>query len=354
MISECEDMAEQTNMVMKRDLKRVICQHALEVAREKGFEVLGWLTGFISEDTVYICDAVPCTKYKRQSRYGAESEPSEEAHLASKFPRNVGIVGLYHSHPFKMDEESGEFRSLYGVSELFHSGIDDAMLKTRSSRMKNYVSIVTDVENISCFVMHRKKPKKIKENMVNDINFTDHMRPINSKIHLYYKESFDDSMVLKDAIRIMEGNLISQVNGALEINDVKIQQGPVGNVLRILPFEPKPKEKAETKGNFFRISPEDDFRTIKVVMNLTPTIYVPKGYIDEKKALDSMRNEITDYIVYLTWNDMDYSEFEKHITPSIKELEIHLGRISTKYEKDSGIPMKVYTRPKRRMSIKKK
>ena len=341
-------------MVLKRDLKRVICQHALEVARDKGFEILGWLVGFFSEDTVYICDAVPCTRYKRQSRYSAESDPTEEALLASRFPRNVGIVGLYHSHPFKMDQESGEFRRLFGVSELFHSGTDDAMLRSRSSRMKNYVSIVTDVENISCFIMHKKRPKKIKENMVNTINFTDHMRPINSKIHLYCKQSFEGSLGLEDIIRTIEDRLITDINMKMGEEDVKLSRGPVGNVLRILPFEPKPNEKAEIKGNFFRIIPEDRSMTIKAVMNLTPTIYVPKGYVDMDKALESMINEISDYIVYLTWNEMDYSEFEKHITPQIAELEIHLGRISTKYDKESGIPQKIYTRPKRKMSVKRK
>jgi hypothetical protein len=347
-------MAEQTNLVLKRDLKRVICQHALDVAREKGYEVLGWLVGFFSDDTVYICDAVPCTKYKRQSRYSAESDPAEEAMLAAKFPRNVGIVGLYHSHPFKMDEESGEFRRLFGVSELFHSGTDDAMLKSRSSRMKNYVSIVTDVENISCYIMHRKRPKKIKENMVNTINFTDHIRPINSKIHLTFEETYDASLGLKNMIRTMEERLVSTLNMKLKDEDVALTQGPLGNVLRILPFEPGTNSKTETKGNFFRIIPKDKKMTIKAVMNLTPTIYVPKGYIDMERALESMINEISDYIVYLTWNEMNYSEIEKHIKPEIRELEIHLGKITTKYDDESGIPMKIYSRPKRRMSIKKK
>jgi hypothetical protein len=347
-------MAEQTNMVLKRDLKRVICQHALDVAREKGFEILGWLVGFFSEDTVYICDAVPCTKYKDQSRYSAESDPTEEAQLASKFPRNVGIVGLYHSHPFKMDQESGEFRKLFGVSELFHSGTDDAMLRSRSSRMKNYVSIVTDVENISCYIMEKKRPKKIKENMVNVINFTDHMRPINSKIHLVCEQRFEGAFGLKEIVRTIEERLITDIYMKLKEEEIELSQGPVGNVLRILPFEPKPGEKADTKGNFFRIIPDEGSMTIKAVMNLTPTIYVPKGYVDIDKALESMINEISDYIVYLTWNQMNYSEFEKHITPQIPELEIHLGRISTKYEKDSGIPMKMYTRPKRKMSVKRK
>jgi hypothetical protein len=253
-----------------------------------------------------------------------------------------------------MDQESGEFRRLFGVSELFHSGTDDAMLRSRSSRMKNYVSIVTDVETISCYIMYKKRPKKIKENLVNTINFTDHIRPINSKVHLTFQETFNSFMGMDNMIRTMEERLISTLNMKLKDEDVALTQGPVGNVLRILPFETDSATKADNKGNFFKVIPENGSMTIKAIMNLTPTIYVPKGYIDMEKALEAMINEISDYIVYLSWNEMDYSEFEKHIKPEIRELEVHLGRISTKYDEDSGIPMKVYSRPKRRMSIKKK
>jgi len=346
-------MAKLTNIVMKRDLKRAIIEHALDGARKNGFEVQGWLTGFFTEDTVYICDAVPCTKYKTQSRYSAESDPSEEAKLAAQFPRNVGIVGLYHSHPFKMDFESGEFRKIYGVSELFHSGTDDIMLKSRSSRMKNYVSIVTDIDNIQCYVMFRKKPKVVKENLVSNINFDDYMRPINSKVQLSYQETFDKNLGLDKIVRKIEGKLVEKIDKKVNYDDVSIQQGPIGNVLRILPLEKDSEvNSGDSKKNFFCISPEKDKVDLKAVLNLTPTIYVPKGYIDLKTATESMKNEITDYIVFLTWNEINYSEFEKHLSKNIGQLEIHLGRLSTKYDEDSGIPEKVYTKPKRRM-IKK-
>lgn len=348
-------MVEQTDVVMKRDLKRSIIEHALNGAREHGYEVLGWLTGFSADDTVYICDAVACTRYKTQSRYSAESDPTEEAKLASRFPRNVGIVGLYHSHPFKMHQESGEFRRLFGVSELFHSGTDDAMLRSRSSRMKNYVSIVTDIDSISCYVMFRKKPKKIKENLVSNINFKDHMRPINSKIHLTCEMSFDKQLSLAKMVRTIEEKLIKDINEKVKESDMEIQQGPVGNVLRILPFEKGlDGDTSATRGNFFRITPLNGEMNIKAKMNLTPTIYIPKGYIDLGSASESMKNEIADYIVYLTWNDINYSEFERHLSSQIRELEVHLGRVTTKYHETSGIPLKVYTRPKRRMTIKKK
>ncbi|MEE9151766.1 MAG: hypothetical protein V3U20_08055 [Thermoplasmata archaeon] len=347
-------MVDQNNVVMKRDLKRAIIEHALDGARKDGYEVLGWLTGFSTKDTVYICDAVPCTKYKRQSRYSAEADPSEEAKLASEFPRNVGIVGLYHSHPFKMDHESGEFRRLYGVSELFHSGTDDAMLRSRSSRMKNYVSVVTDIDNISCYVMHRKKPKKVKENLVSDINFKDHLRPINSKIQFTINKRFDKKLGLGKMIRAIEEKLLEDIDKKVKEDAVRIQQGPVGNVMRILPFERNLNERAgNAKGNFFRIAPENGKVNIKAVMNLTPTIFVQKGYIDLSSATESMKNEIADYIVYLTWNDIEYSEFERHLSSQIRELEVHLGRLTTKYDEMSGIPMKIYTRPKRRMTLKK-
>jgi proteasome lid subunit RPN8/RPN11 len=345
-------MAEQKNLVVKRDLKRVITEHALDGARKDGFEVLGWLVGFFTEDTVYICDAVPCTKYKRQTRYSAEADPSEESMLAARFPRNVGIVGLYHSHPFKMEHESAEFRRLFGVSELFHSGTDDAMLKSRASRMKNYVSIVTDIDNISCYMMQRKKPKKIKENLVNSIIFKDHMRQINSKIHLYSEKNFKSDLDIVSMIRAMEENLISQLDREFSEDEVKIQQGPVGNVMRILPFEGDGGSKG-SKESLFHIIPQKNETIIKAEMNLAPTIYVPKGYIDSKAASESMKNEIADYIVYLTWNDIDYFGFTKHIVPQIKELEIHLGRITTKFDDNSDMPMKSYNRPKRRMVLSK-
>lgn len=347
-------MAEQTNAVMKRELKRAIIEHALNGARENGYEVLGWLTGFSTEDTVYILDAVPCTRYRRQSRYSAEADPTQEAELASRFPRNVGIVGLYHSHPFKMDHESGEFRRLHGVSELFHSGIDDAMLKSRSSRMKNYVSIVTDIDTISCYVMRRKKPNKIKENLVTDINFKDYMRPITSRLQLSHMQEFEKSLQLSDMIRAMEYGLVSQMDRKLTDEEVSIQQGPLGNVLRLLPFEKSSVSDPNTRDNFFRVFPNENKVAIKVVMNLSPTIYVQKGRIDIEKATESMQNEIADYIVFLTWNQIDYSDFEKHLNPDIKEMEVHLGRLSTKYDEESGIPKKVYTKPKRRMTLKKK
>ncbi len=347
-------MAAQANLVMKRELKQAIIEHALEGAKEKGYEILGWLTGFSTEDTVYILDAVPCTRYKKQSRYSAEADPTQEAELASRFPRNVGIVGLYHSHPFKMDHESGEFRRLYGVSALFHSGIDDAMLKTRSSRMKNYVSIVTDIDTISCHVMQKKKSKKIKENLVVDINFKDYMRPVTSKLQLVYEHEFESASALATKIRTVEYGLITKLDRTLKEDDIVIQQGPVGNVLRLLPFERGTGTDPNTKDNFFRITPGNTHVKVKAVMNLAPTIYVPKGYIDPARAAESLVNEITDYIVFLTWNQIDYSDFEKHVSKDIKELEIHLGRLTTKYDGDSGIPKKVYTKPKRRMTIKKK
>lgn len=153
----------------------------------------------------------------------------------------------------------------------------------------------------------------------------------------------------------MEEKLIVDVSNKMEGKEVSIQQGPIGNVMRIFPLEQDSKENSSfNKGNYFSITPDKDELRVKTVLNLIPTIYVPKGYIDKGSAVSSMLNEIVDYIIYLTWNDMDYSEFEKHLSSKIKELEVHLGRISTKYNEISGMPMKVFTKPKRRMSIKKK
>jgi hypothetical protein len=179
------------------------------------------------------------------------------------------------------------------------------------------------------------------------------MRPVTSKLQLAWEREFDSNLSLVAMIRDMEYGLISNTVIPLKEEDISIQQGPVGNVLRLLPLEKTGNGDQNTKDNFFRIIPENGKVRIKGVMNLAPTIYVHKGYIDALKAAESLINEITDYVVFLTWNQIDYSDFEKHMSPEIRELEIHLGRLTTKYD-ESGIPTKVYTKPKRRMTIRKK
>src|SRR5439155_1208378 len=99
---------------------RALLHHAGDVARSSGREAIGWLLGFFVGDEPYVLDAHPATRYKHQSRYGAVADPTEEAEIAVRYPRNVGIVGLYHSHPFKDETRHA----------IFHSATDDATLKS--------------------------------------------------------------------------------------------------------------------------------------------------------------------------------------------------------------------------------
>ncbi len=203
-------------------------------------------------------------------------------------------------------------------------------------------------------MMYRRKQRKSKENLVVDINFSDHMRPINSKIQLTFEQDFHKELPLSSMIREIEERLILDMSRDITEDGVTIQQGPLGNVMSVAPIERNFNGSLrDSKGNFFRIVPKADVIKIKAVMNLTPTIYVQKGYIDLSSAVESMKNEIADYIIYLTWNDINYSEFERHLSPKIRELEVHLGRIMVKYDEKSGMPMKVYTKPKRRMTLKR-
>ena len=68
-------------------------KHALEEARMYGHEVLGWLVGFSMKNEVYVLKAVKCTRYRRQSRIEAEADPTQESEVASRYPRNIGLVG---------------------------------------------------------------------------------------------------------------------------------------------------------------------------------------------------------------------------------------------------------------------
>ncbi len=347
-------MSTHANIVMKRSLKQNIIEHALDDAKNLGFEVLGWLTGFAVDTTVYICDTVRCNKYRKQSRYAAEAEPTEESKLASRYPRNVGIVGLYHSHPFKPEYSMGEFRTIHGLDVMFHSGTDDAMLRSRASRMKNYVSIVTDVDNITCYVMVKGRAKKVKEELVKSIHFKEHMQPLTAKVHLSMERNFKIPIALNNIVRALESYLIEHVSSSIRKSNVEIHEDLRNSYMRLLPFEKEDGVNPnDLKGNYLRINPGKDGISVKATMNISPTIYVPRKEIDEAQAIESMKNEIGDYIIYLLWNQIDYAEFEKHIDSGVKELGIHLGKLGTKYDDISQLPSRVYTKPKRRMMLKR-
>ena len=145
---------------------RALLQHAGNVARSSGREAIGWLLGFYVGDEAYVLDAHPATRYKHQSRYGATADPAEEAEIAVRYPRNVGIVGLYHSHPFKDDTRHA----------IFHSATDDTTLKSRAARRENFVSVVTDGRSAECFVFREGFPAPVTPAIEESLSVAGHLK----------------------------------------------------------------------------------------------------------------------------------------------------------------------------------
>ena len=144
---------------------RAILHHAGDVARTSGREAIGWLLGFFVGDEPYVLDAHPATRYKHQSRYGAIADPAEEAEIALRYPRNVGIVGLYYSHPFRNETRHA----------IFHSATDDATLKSRAARRENFLSVVTDGRSAECFVLRNGEPAPITPAIEESLSAAGHL-----------------------------------------------------------------------------------------------------------------------------------------------------------------------------------
>src|SRR2546427_3405964 len=131
-----------TRVHFARPAYRQLLAHASQVARDRRTEAIGWLLGYFAADGVTVLDSVAATRYKSQSRYGAEADPREELAIATSYPRAVGIVGLYHSHPFKDETQHA----------IFHSHTDDATLKARASRREKHPSVVTGGDDAGAVV----------------------------------------------------------------------------------------------------------------------------------------------------------------------------------------------------------
>ncbi|MFQ5884855.1 MAG: hypothetical protein ACE5IO_07120, partial [Thermoplasmata archaeon] len=189
----------RNSVTIQRDVIALFLSHALKESRTKGREVIGWLLGFLWNGEIYVCDAVPCSRYRRQTKFSAEADPLEEAELASKYPRNIGIVGLYHSHPFSLGRGSSLFRNLFDVGDFFHSHTDDLTMRSRAGKKKNYLSIVTNGIDYACFVM-KDRVEKVPPRIVDSISYLDAMDTYQTEIDI----SFEREMKKKALPRLMK------------------------------------------------------------------------------------------------------------------------------------------------------
>ncbi|MEE9223856.1 MAG: hypothetical protein V3U51_03810 [Thermoplasmata archaeon] len=329
------------SIIIREDAIDSLLSHALRSAKAHGKEVIGWLLGFFNEDGVCISESVPCTRYRKQARFGAEADPTLEAEVASTYPRNVGIVGLYHSHPFAMGFEGGHFRRISSLDDMFHSDTDDSMLKSRSSRRKNYLSIVTNGIDFSCFVM-KEGSKRIEPELVGEIPYKSALQSYRTEFTIEMEREVSH-VDMGDVIGIASRELMNHVRKKLKEDGPSVSKGTINRRYR----NSRRNVSSRSRDNVLRISRENDSVKSEAYITLSSAVYTAKE--DEKEIDSAMREEILDNIAYLLWK-LSLSEL-----PDMKSgwatAEVHLGSIEI--DETGSLPRKRFQTPERGITIKR-
>jgi hypothetical protein len=329
------------SIIVREDAVDTLLSHALRSAKAHGKEVIGWLLGFFKDDGVCVSESVPCTRYRKQTRFGAEADPTLEAEVASIHPRNVGIVGLYHSHPFAMRFDGGHFRRISSLDDMFHSNTDDSMLKTRSSRRKNYLSIVTNGIDFSCFVMKRGS-KQIEPTLVGEIPYKSSLQSYRSEFTIDMEKKIED-VDMGDIIGIASTDLMEHVRKKLKEDGPSVADGTINRRYR----NSRRNIAAGSRDNILKIVKEGKSIMSEAHITLSSAVYTAKE--DEKEIDQSMKEEILDNIAFLLW------KLSSSKLPDMKRrwstAEIHLGNIEI--DESGSLPKKRFQTPERGITIKR-
>lgn len=329
-------------VTIQRDVIALVLSHALKESRTKGREVIGWLLGFLWDEGIYVCDAVPCTRYKSQTKFSAEADPLEEAELASRYPRNIGIVGLYHSHPFSLGRNSSLFRELFDVGDIFHSHTDDLTMKSRAGKRKNYLSIVTNGIDYACFVL-KDRIGRVRPRIVDNISYQDAMESYQTSVDV----SFERVMDVK-AVRLLMNELgrelMEHVNETIDVNAMQV----IGVHRRGKGLATPRTAGMEGKENFFRAAEEDGKLRAEVRISLSPVIYTSSS--KDSEILEALKNEVIDDSAYLVWKLLSSQKLDR-LRGTVKRIEVGLG--SFDIVEDGPLPQKIYNEPERSVVRKK-
>ena len=307
-----------------RHAYRTLLNHADRVARERGAEAIGWLLGFFAPAAVTVLDVAPATRYKSQSRYGAEADPREELAIATSYPRTVGIVGLYHSHPFRDETHHA----------IFHSQTDDKTLKSRASRREEYLSVVTDGHDAEVFVIKGGKHEVTPE-VVDGLSYKDALR----------RYSCDVSLRLVGSLKIaaMEGLLGALERDVARLIDRAMRGDAVLNAatgaLTV------PGLHGNTATNAIRVNCDDGGAAVDLQIHTEAAVYLPPSQKEDVLAV--MRQEIQDDVVYLLWHGLD----PKALAGPVVDLEANLG--SLRVQETNPLPRKLYKPAKRALVVKR-
>lgn len=296
---------------------RAILRHAGDVARTSGLEAIGWLLGFFAGDEPYVLEAVPATRYRGQTRYGAVADPQEEADLAVQYPRNVGIVGLYHSHPFRNETRHA----------IFHSATDDETLKSRSSRRENYLSIVTDGHSAECFVLRGGNPVGVAPSIEEDLPVGGQLQRYTAKV----SPSLSLALAKTDVAGIVAA-LEKRVSTELDraVKSAGVSKGVV--TLAGL-------DSGATRSRLL-IEPTDGRQRVQLSLRIEPAVYVAER--DDEAVLRAMRNEILDDVLFLLWRGFDAASVR---LSEVASFEANLGTL--RVVERGPLPRKLYRPPER-------
>jgi len=305
---------------IQRSALRKIDIHVNEVARSRGVETIGWLLGFFGRNEVWVCDSVPCTRYKSQSRYGAQADAKEEVELAVQFPRNVGIVGIFHSHPFRDETKHA----------VFHSTTDDATLKSRASRHENYISVVTDGTDTEFFVL-RDGAKPVKPEIVEAISYKSETKSYRCPLAFSLRRETNLSRV--DFVPgYLEQEMLALVERNTRGDGLKVKKD--SNMIEV------PALQGGAESNSLLITMNGSVATVELEMVLEPVVYVRGGNIEDLRT--AIKNEILDDVVFILWNSIGGGSASLE---GIKSFEANLG--SFRVHETNPLPKKIFKAPRR-------
>lgn len=314
-----------TRARVARDAHRRMLNHAHRVARDNGAEAIGWLLGYFAPGEVTVLDVAPATRYRRQSRYGAEADPREELELAASYPRAVGIVGLYHSHPFRDETEHA----------IFHSETDDRTLRSRASRRKEYLSVVTDGREAEAFVLDPDRTA-VEPEVVDGLSYRDALRRLAADVSLRIVDDVD--LVGMDGLLAAAEKLVARaVVQAIRDRDATVDLD--AGAVRI------PRLAGDAKRNVVRVDPTRGGARIALEIRLRAVVYLPRG--SEPEVLRILKEEIEDDIVYLLWHGLAPDA----IRGPVAALEADLG--SLRVNETNPLPRRVYRRGTSRTVLKR-
>lgn len=308
-----------------RPAYRQMLNHANNVARDRGAEVIGWLLGFFSPDAVTVLDAVGATRYKAQSRYGAEGDPREELEIATSYPRSVGIVGLYHSHPFRDETQHA----------IFHSHTDDKTLKSRASRREDYLSVVTDGHDAEVFVLKGGKHEVAPE-VVDGLSYRQTLRRYTCDVSLHVHGVLEIA-AMDGLLGALERDVAKALDRALREADAELDAAT--GVLAVPGFA------AKATRNAIKVSRQDGSVVVDLQVHSEAAVYLPPE--QEDAVLAVLKQEIQDDVVYLLWHGLN----PLALAGPIADLEANLG--SLRVQETNPLPKKLYKPSRRALVVKK-